>query len=470
MNATRLLGALCATILASSIGTSLVACSAPEKEPVSTAQATSAASVSISLLDSNGNKVGTASGVLLAPRLVLTAGHAISGKGKWEITSADGKTKVTGSRGMTYDWMTYDSTLAHPRRHDVGVIHLDAPIKLDAYPKLVAGKPVNGLEATRVRHTGAKFDHVSVFLNKVKTTPNNLLGEMKGGETLDTGGAVYNDEGIIGVVSGRGLTTGKLYVARTDKLSTWLSAKVACAGGTAKATYAVGADKSQEICDENGNPIGGSSNASSSGGANDGSSTNGGDTGGSCEENNDGVCSGQCGGINKTTDGDNGGPNGNTDGDDGRDGANTGTSSSSGSSGSSGSNPNQGGDNGGPNGNSSATGSGGPNGGGGDANSDGVGSSGSNPNQGSSSSSGGGESASATASAGNDNDTNGGRTGGAVDDEEACQGPSDDPEVCPPEPDGCTGSQCGGGIPDQNISYGACGCDGARSRSDADVR
>ena len=137
----RFLGAVLATVLASSLG-SLVACNSAhdDKETAPTAKTVQNASVQIALLDENGNRIGDASGVLIAPRLVLTSGHAISGKSKWQVTSADGKQRVLGSRGMTYDWMTYDSQKAHPRRHDVGVIHLDEAIKLDAYPRLVADK------------------------------------------------------------------------------------------------------------------------------------------------------------------------------------------------------------------------------------------------------------------------------------------------------------------------------------------
>ena len=40
-------------------------------------------------------------------------------------------------------------------------------------------------------------------------------------ETLDTGAAVYNDKNeIIGLVTGKGLTTGKLHVARLNDIVT----------------------------------------------------------------------------------------------------------------------------------------------------------------------------------------------------------------------------------------------------------
>ncbi|MCW5834643.1 MAG: trypsin-like serine protease, partial [Labilithrix sp.] len=288
----RLLGAVCASILAGSLG-ALAACGGtPDAKEPTTAQAVSAASVSIALFDEHGTRVGEGSGVMIAPRLVLTSGHLISGKHRWVVTSADGKQQVTGSRGMTYDWRTYDSDKAHPRRRDVGVIHLDESIKLSAYPKLVAERSASGTKATRVRGSSGGFQQHDMTLERVRSSPNAWLADGQPEEALDTGGAVYDARGILGVVSGRGMTTGKLYVARVDGLVKWLAPKIACAGGaTGVRTYAGPAvDKSQEICEDAG--AGTSSGETASGGGGPGD-----DNGGSCDGNYDGVCSGDCSGA-----------------------------------------------------------------------------------------------------------------------------------------------------------------------------
>lgn len=461
----RFLGAVLATLLASSLGT-LAACASHEKdESVPTAQAVQGASVQIALLDANGTKVGSASGVLLAPRLVLTAGHTISGQYKWQVTSADGKQKVTGSRGMTYDWMQYDSQKAHPRRHDVGVIHLDAPIVLDAYPRLVGDKAIDGMQATRIRGNGASFDKLPITLAKMPSAPHSLLGQINAGETLDTGGAVYNDQGIVGVVSGRGLTTGKLYVARTDQLHSWLSDKVGCAGGTATRTYAAPSAKAE--CDDAGNPLSssGSPNGSNPNGnpSSSGTPSSNGGNDGTCSNNNDGICHGAgCG---------NGGSNpahpGSGDDDDdvsgGPNGSHGGGSGSGSGVGSSGANGNQAsGDddddstNGGPNGQSSGqTGSG---------TGSGVGSSGANGNQGSSS--GSANSSGGSSGSSGHPSSSGGAGSNHSDNDETCSGPNDNPETCPPEPDGCKGSSCGGGYPDDLIEFGSCACGGGHGDDD----
>ena len=48
--------------------------------------------------------------------------------------------------------------------------------------------------------------------------------------------------------------------------------------------------------------------------------------------------------------------------------------------------------------------------------------------------------------------------GGGTGDEEVCEGPSDNPNECPPEAAGCEGTECGGGAPDSTIDYGNCAC------------
>src|SRR5690606_10694801 len=114
MNGTRILGTVCASILATSLG-ALAACGgSPESTEAKTAEAVNAASVSIARMDESGATIGDGSGVLIAPRLVLTSGHLLAGKNRWVVTAADGTT-VNGSRAVTYDWLTYDSQKAHPR-------------------------------------------------------------------------------------------------------------------------------------------------------------------------------------------------------------------------------------------------------------------------------------------------------------------------------------------------------------------
>ncbi|MEA2749602.1 MAG: hypothetical protein QOI41_3745, partial [Myxococcales bacterium] len=117
----RVLGAAGVSVLVSCLG-ALAACGSPssDENTQSGAAALQSANVAIDLFDANGSKVGEGAGVLIAPNLVLTSAHLIAGKARWAIKTADGTKTATGTRGLTYDWMKYDSLKAHPRKHDVG--------------------------------------------------------------------------------------------------------------------------------------------------------------------------------------------------------------------------------------------------------------------------------------------------------------------------------------------------------------
>ncbi len=392
MRVARVLGIVCGGFLVGSVG-SLAGCSTSADEAkVATAETISSASVALTLHDANGARVGEGSGILIAPRLVLTSAHLVAGKSRWTVKTADGKT-ATGVRGLTYDWMVYGSNKSHPRKHDVAVIYLDQPIDLPMYPSLAKTKLAADAKATRLRGTGAGFEQIATTLDSLRSFPNSYVTEMPRSEVLDTGGAVVNERNeIVGLVTGRGLTTGKLYVARTDGLVAWLSPKLACGGAaTGVRTYGVPGGDGGATSSSSGSTGGTSGSSSGTSGSYGtpppGSSGSSGDgTGaGTCNDGG-GNCSGDCGSG-------------------GNDGIPPGSSSSSSSSGSSGTS--------------------------GD-----VGSSGSTATIPGSSS---------------------GASGG---DGEACTGANDNPEICPPEPDGCTGASCGGGVPDETIDYGGCACGG----------
>ncbi len=409
MRFARVFGVVGGGLLIGSLG-SVTGCSTADEPRVATAETVSSASVALTLHDANGTRVGEGSGILIAPRLVLTSAHLVAGKARWTVKTSDGKT-ANGVRGLTYDWMVYGSNKSHPRKHDVAVVYLDQPIELPMYPKLATTRLAAGSKATRVRGTGAGFESIATTLDAIRTFPNSYVTEIPKTELLDTGGAVVNERHeIVGLVTGRGLTTGKLYVARTDDLVAWLSPKVACGGAaTSVRTYGVpggdggGASSSSSSSGSTGGTSGGSSGTSGSYGTPPPGSSGDGTGSGSCNDGG-GNCSGDCG-----------------------DGGNDGVPPASSSSGSSGTS-------GGSSGTSGSTGT----------------------IPGSSGSSGGTSGTSGTPGSSGSSDIPASSGG----DGDVCTGESDNPELCPPEPDGCTGSTCGGGVPDDSIDYGGCACGG----------
>ena len=88
-----------------------------------------------------GQVTSACSGSVIAPNVVLTAGHCVHGFDGWQIVAPfAGFQKASSSKAATYDWND-DSGTVNPNQHDVGLIILDSPITLDEYPS-VANQPV----------------------------------------------------------------------------------------------------------------------------------------------------------------------------------------------------------------------------------------------------------------------------------------------------------------------------------------
>ncbi|MFO0736107.1 MAG: S1C family serine protease [Labilithrix sp.] len=230
--------------------------------------------MTLTVHDINGTQVGQGSGILIAPRLVLTSAHLVAGKSRWSVTSADGTVKSAGIRGMTYDWMDYDnSQKAHPRKHDVAVIYLDKPINLDVYPKVASEKLANGATGTRLRSSGSQVLQLPQTFKKVVGFPHAYLTDMPSQEQVEPGNAVLNEHNeIVGVVTGRGLTTGQMYVARTNDLTDWLSPKAQCGGRKNASVRTYGTPPPKPGCDTPGNGSSSGASGQTSSGASSGAS------------------------------------------------------------------------------------------------------------------------------------------------------------------------------------------------------
>jgi hypothetical protein len=222
----------------------VVACSGGDKSEdlVVTPSTNEAAVVITSFTGDSANKESdVCTGTLIAPNLVVTAGHCATGKTGWKVQAPLAKgEKSTGLRGMTFDWRDYGSTKSHPTNSDIGVIELESPIDLKEFPKITSTTVDNGTRLTRLRrtmdtsgsYTKSRIDEVSgkVHDGEILGFGRTYIMATESDEAVNAGGALVDPTGktIYGVVSGRGEKSGSLYMARADMadVNAWLVAQV----------------------------------------------------------------------------------------------------------------------------------------------------------------------------------------------------------------------------------------------------
>jgi MYXO-CTERM domain-containing protein len=123
----------------------VLACSAPAdmQEPVGVSEeaivngVTASSYPEAALVDMyQGGQLGAyCSGSVIAPRVVLTAGHCVTGEvgfqpDNWAVTAPyNGKQKAKATGALTYDWTVNFGTVS-PTLHDIGLIFLDTPITI----------------------------------------------------------------------------------------------------------------------------------------------------------------------------------------------------------------------------------------------------------------------------------------------------------------------------------------------------
>lgn len=184
------------------------------------------------------------SGAVIAPRVVLTAGHCVvGGYTAWNIVApyANNQT-ANASSAATFDY-TDQSGYVNPNQHDVGLVFLDTPINLPSWPTVASTAAPNGSSLQNIgRINNGTASWSNLFLGPSITFSNgsnygyplSYVSTMKI-QPGDSGGLVVGSGGhtIYAVNSGAG--GGTQILARVDLVINWINQQVAAHGGYANA-------------------------------------------------------------------------------------------------------------------------------------------------------------------------------------------------------------------------------------------
>jgi len=190
------------------------------------------------------------SGAVIAPRVVLTAGHCVVGMDSWTVTAPFVSTQKIRGTGEALDWVDDGSHHVNPGQHDVGLIYLDEPIVLDRYPALGEQTVPDGTTVVNIgRILDGTLSSSQMFVSKPLTVqsaaglglPMDYVAE-KVIEEGDSGGPVEVSGTyphlIAAVNSGAG---GLEVLARVDLVKGWIDQRIAEHGGPGQVNPAAAA-------------------------------------------------------------------------------------------------------------------------------------------------------------------------------------------------------------------------------------
>lgn len=226
-----------------------------------------------------GQLYGACSGSLIAPQVVLTAGHCVDGFTSWKVKAPFANNQAaTSSSGETYDWNEHGAQTVNPNHHDIGLIYLPKSITLASYPTLAQQPLAAGTNIVNIgRINNGQLSSTALYVSQpLPIDDGQAYGypfDYAANDVIEHGDSGGPDElvgqtphVIVAVNSGGGTQTEVL--ARVDLLYAWIQGRITAHGGGGEAPDAGTPDSG-----------GGSSSGGSSGGTGGGGTKDAGGSG-----------------------------------------------------------------------------------------------------------------------------------------------------------------------------------------------
>lgn len=190
-------------------------------------------------MGNNGQISSACSGALIAPKVVLTAGHCVAGGfNYWRATLPFAGNQTATGKGVVYDYNS-NTNYVDPNSHDVGLILLSSALSIQTYPTVATAKVPDGTLAQNIgRINNGQFSNTALFISqplKISDATNSGFPfDYIASEVIqpgDSGGPVVlaNSHSIVAVNSGAG--GGTQVLARVDLLYSWIKQQVEANGG-----------------------------------------------------------------------------------------------------------------------------------------------------------------------------------------------------------------------------------------------